>query len=143
MDGIIPQVADELFRHLARQERDVSRTMGAEYLSQFQVRVSFVEVWKGKAYDLLAATASGKPRHVELRDCQFNDGAFATTPDAVQCEVQSTIALLAAIARGSRRRAQQATGIHEHSSRSHAILTLCIEHRWQHSVACAAGSSRT
>lgn len=50
---------------------------------------------------------------------------------ARQENVDGVPQLLRLLAHGTKRRATAATGVHEHSSRSHAILTLALEHRWR------------
>ena len=48
LDGIIPQVASELFRQIKRQEQDASIMLGSRNLSQFKVRATYLEVFKEK-----------------------------------------------------------------------------------------------
>jgi hypothetical protein len=49
-------VASELFRQLHRHETDVAAVLGSTRgaFSAYEVRASYVEVYKGQLYDLLA-----------------------------------------------------------------------------------------
>ena len=44
--------------------------------------------------------------------------------------MRSGHALLELVARGASARATARTGVHDHSSRSHAVLVLAVEERW-------------
>lgn len=46
-------------------------------------------------------------------------------------KIKSCEHLLETVARGARARATAATGVHAHSSRSHALLVVSVEHRWR------------
>ena len=45
--------------------------------------------------------------------------------------IKSCEQLLDVVAAGARARATAATGVHAHSSRSHALLVVSVEHRWR------------
>ena len=46
-------------------------------------------------------------------------------------KIKSCEQLLDVVAAGARARATAATGVHAHSSRSHALLVISLEHRWR------------
>ena len=186
LDGVIPQVASDVFRRVARLEQESTRA-GAVAASRYQLRVSYIEVYQGRAFDLLATPAhahtqqGGAPAgtallhttppactrvplrvssapaprsvahhhsHVGGRGAGLGISSSSTTTADLpllytlgeQQSVYTTRELLALIARGAKHRATAATGMNDHSSRSHALLTLTLEHRWV--GATAATSSR-
>ena len=115
LDGAIPRIADELFLRIARAQADSGGCV------QFQVRACWLEVYEDLVYDLLPPQ-SEKRRPLEVRD--------SSAPDAQVLTVTSTSMLMDLIAQGSAQRACKATGIHDNSSRSHAVMTLTLERRW-------------
>jgi pimeloyl-ACP methyl ester carboxylesterase len=117
LDGVIPRIADELFLRISRAQADSGGSV------QFQVRATYLEVYEDNVFDLLSQPSRDeKRRTLEIRD--------ASVPAAQVEIVTSTGVLMDLIARGSSQRATQATGIHDNSSRSHAIVTLTLERRW-------------
>ena len=126
LDGVIPQLTDDLFIRAARLEADAA----AQSL-RFVVTASFVEVLEDRAFDLLSSPGGGavsarKPS-LDIRSL----GGRVVASGATEVPVSSTGALLLLVAQGAQARATRATGVHDHSSRSHAILTLAIERRWK------------
>jgi len=126
LDGVIPQLTDDLFIRVNRLEADAA----AQSL-RFVVMASFVEVLEDRAFDLLGNPGSGaatarKPS-LDIRSL----GGRIVAYGAAEVPVSSTSALLRLVAQGAQARATRATGVHDHSSRSHAILTLAIERRWK------------
>ena len=57
LDGIIPQVANEVFSRIALRQAQASRVLGNGF-SQYNVRISFVEVYTDKLRDLLVQTSN-------------------------------------------------------------------------------------
>ena len=128
-DGVLPLITTDIFRRVAQLEAE------AEEAGAYQLRASFVEVYRERVYDLLVdddrapgGAAAGQRQQLRLRE--LDDGSVRTE-GATEVPVRSTAQMLDCVARGSAARATAATGTHEHSSRSHAILTLTLEHRWQ------------
>lgn len=115
--GIIPRCTRFLYSRIA------DATQAAEGKVQFQVRASFVEVYNGRAYDLLSKTAR-KP--LAVRDTAEGDVDIA---DAVEVAVQSTEAVLRVLTLGAQNRATASTDMNLHSSRSHAVFILKVEQR--------------
>lgn len=117
LDGVIPRIADGLFLRIARAQTDSGGSV------QFQVRATYLEVYENNVFDLLSPPSRDEKRQtLEIRD--------GSVPAAKVERVTSTGMLMDLIARGSALRATKATGIHETSSRSHAIVTLTLERRW-------------
>jgi hypothetical protein len=129
LDGIIPQIADEVFRRTSQIQADSNHAM------QFLVQISFIEVYEDSAYDLLAPS-----NNKQNNNNSKNGGGFTRQPldirdfspvGAVQLTVSTTQSILDAIRLGSSRRITRATGIHDVSSRSHAIVIIKITKRWK------------
>jgi predicted esterase len=124
----LPLATGDIFRRVAKLE---AVAMQAGSSSQYQLRTSFVEVYRERVFDLLSPTKSrDKAERQQLRLREQDDGSV-TAEGVAEIPVRSIAEMLACVARGSATRATAATGVHEHSSRSHAVLTLTLEHRWR------------
>ncbi|GAB5369704.1 hypothetical protein AAMO2058_001428300 [Amorphochlora amoebiformis] len=135
LNGLIPQITSEIFRRIFAQKVDADRLLGAN-MSSFELRASYIEVYNGLTYDLLSREQKRKP--LQLRQEQSsNTSAISASiphvhaPDAITIRVDTLKQLMSIIRRGSQNRQTQKTGMNLHSSRSHAILTLTLEHRWR------------
>jgi len=130
--GVLPRAAGDLFRRIAQLENDAENAIGAGGFSAFEVRASFIEVHCENAFDLLGSTVTVS-RDVTgacpIRE-QF-DPPRVYAEGAREERVTSTAQLLQLVAKGASNRATAATGVHAHSSRSHALLVLAVEHRWR------------
>ncbi|CAK9018797.1 unnamed protein product [Durusdinium trenchii] len=130
-DGILPRAAAELFRRIARVESEAKAAIGAGGFSAYEVKVSFLEVYCENAFDLLSGpvSASRDPSGAcPLREA--SDGRVYAG-GAKEEKIKSCEQLLDVVAAGARARATAATGVHAHSSRSHALLVISLEHRWR------------
>ena len=129
LDGVVPQLCSELFRTFS------SQTKKGEL--EYQIHASYVEIYAHRVYDLLAPDPPGKagarpgPSGHGLPECALKetwDGEWQV--EGATCErVCSSAGLTALIERATLRRTTSSNSVHEHSSRSHAFLTLMIEHR--------------
>lgn len=122
-DGIIPLVVDELFRRTTAIEDATGHA--------FCVMAQYVEVYSGRVYDLLSEACSGsREPEFSLPLMESHKGAGGDEPKgATTIKVHTTKGLLELIAEASSRRATASNAMHEHSSRSHALLKLVIERR--------------
>jgi len=127
-DGMLPLAASEIFRRVARLEASAVTTT-----ERYQLRASFIEIHREKCYDLLGARAP-----LKLRE-GTDGGAYAE--GATRCLVLTVDALLDCVAHGAQQRVTAETGVHEHSSRSHAVLTLTLEKRWLASASAEGSAS--
>lgn len=130
--GILPRTAAELFRRIAQLEGDAAAAVGAAGHSGFEVRGSFIEVYCESAFDLLggAVSASRDPASAcNIREQLDPPRVYAE--GAREERITSVAQLLRLVAKGAANRATAATGVHEHSSRSHALLILTVENRWR------------
>jgi hypothetical protein len=119
--------------HLARAEREHRQP------PEFQVTVSFLELYNGAFYDLLDAdTANGstvdntqrQPSKIHIRDERLEDGTMQICVTNVhEATVTSVQQLMEQLRRGSMRRVTKSTDMNATSSRSHAVFTLHISHK--------------
>eukprot|EP00928_Gymnodinium_smaydae_P029107 TRINITY_DN22014_c0_g1_i1.p1 TRINITY_DN22014_c0_g1~~TRINITY_DN22014_c0_g1_i1.p1 ORF type:complete len:1108 (+),score=144.32 TRINITY_DN22014_c0_g1_i1:47-3370(+) len=131
-DGVLPQAASELFRRIARVESEAHQAIGAAGFSAYEVRVSFLEVYREYAFDLLAGSVSANRDPSGACAIREQPDPLRVYADgAVEEKVTSAAQLLSLVAKGAANRATAATGVHAHSSRSHALLIIALEHRWR------------
>lgn len=102
---------------------------------EFEVSVSFLELYCGAFYDLLApASFNDKgekiPSNVKIQDERGDDGTFSVrVSNVLQIEVATVQDLMERLRRGSMERVTKSTDMNASSSRSHAVFTLYITHR--------------
>lgn len=109
--GIIPRIIHDIFDTIKSKE-DWS----------FKVTVSFMELYQEQLYDLL----SDKQRSQSIVDIR-EDGKNIKIVGVTEKEVTNTQDTLECLTQGSTGRATGATAMNAHSSRSHAIFTICIQ----------------
>lgn len=108
--GVIHMAATDIFK-------DVENTPNREIV----VRVSYIEVYNEKVYDLFGGNTCLEVREDPKR------GVYAE--NAVQETVTDLDSLLSVLSSGEKNRAVAATRMNERSSRSHSILQITIESR--------------
>jgi len=129
--GSLPQAASSLLRKISRLEEGPSAPA-------FEVRLTFVEVFLNAAYDLLrkgdgdTTVRKNNLEPNERRPLKVRESQCGTVyaEGAQEVRVTSVRQLLKLVKVAAGRRTTKATGMHENSSRSHAILTLVLERRW-------------
>ena len=130
LDGIIPRVAEDVFKKIAAEESEFTCCMEAigevSSMSQYQIRISYIEVYNDDIRDLL-----GKEHPPEILSIRETNNGRVFVENCKEIEVNSTTDVMKVIKKGSARRATGRTNMNEHSSRSHAVLTMIIEHRWK------------
>ena len=137
LDGLIPQCARKIFQHISEQETS-AKALGA--VVEHRVTASYIEVFNGKAFDLL--THGGNKRApLKIRGGHGATDAYAD--GAVTQLVKTTHGLMVLIRLGSQRRQTASTGMNVHSSRSHAILSLSMERRWKKHSTSKISTSQT
>jgi len=87
----------------------------------FKVAVSFMELYQEQLYDLL----SDKQKSQSIVDIR-EDGKTIRIVGVTEKQVRDAQETLECLAQGSMGRVTGATAMNAHSSRSHAIFTLCI-----------------
>ncbi|XP_050460223.1 chromosome-associated kinesin KIF4 [Cataglyphis hispanica] len=108
--GIIPRVTHDIFERIKSKE-DWS----------FKVAVSFMELYQEQVYDLL----SDKQRSQSIVDIR-EDGKSIKIVGITEKEVINAEETLKCLTQGAMGRVTGATAMNAHSSRSHAIFTICI-----------------
>ena len=111
-DGILPRAAAAIFRAISSLE--------AEADAQYRLSATFVEVHREGVFDLLSTRSK-----LKVRDSKEGAGVEG----AASMRIRSTASLLKLVARGAAQRQTAQTGVHAHSSRSHALLALTLERR--------------
>ncbi|XP_071571504.1 chromosome-associated kinesin KIF4 isoform X3 [Temnothorax nylanderi] len=108
--GIIPRVIYDIFEIIESKED-----------WNFKVAVSFMELYQEQLYDLL----SDKQRSQSIVDIR-EDGKSIRIVSVTEKQVANAQETLECLAQGSTGRVRGATAMNAHTSRSHAIFTLCI-----------------
>ncbi|MED6239464.1 hypothetical protein ATANTOWER_006741 [Ataeniobius toweri] len=111
--GIIERVAQHVFLLLATQKNNES--------VEAMVRVSYMELYREELRDLLDMNTNYKELHI--RDDEKGNTVVVGAREMV---VTSAEELLSVVEMGNALRHTGATGMNEHSSRSHVILTLQV-----------------
>ncbi|KAL4179730.1 hypothetical protein AMTRI_Chr13g121520 [Amborella trichopoda] len=127
--GLIPQVMDALFNKI---ETLKSRT-------EFQLRVSFIEILKEEVRDLLDPASAGKsdtlnghagkvtvPGKPPIQIRETSNGVI-TLAGSTEIDVSTQKEMAACLEQGSLSRATGSTNMNSQSSRSHAIFTITVE----------------
>ncbi|CAK1367970.1 Kinesin-like protein KIP2 [Cercospora beticola] len=114
--GVIPLAITDIFSYI---RENPSR--------EFLLRVSYLEIYNEKIYDLLSQTTAGQTQEeIKLRE-DSRRGVYATP--LKEEIVQSPNQLLRVIARGDQARRTGSTQFNARSSRSHAVVQIVVESR--------------
>uniref|UniRef100_A0A8C7H7Y6 Kinesin family member 7 n=1 Tax=Oncorhynchus kisutch TaxID=8019 RepID=A0A8C7H7Y6_ONCKI len=113
--GIVPRAVAEVFKLL--DEND---------LSDFSVRVSYLEVYKEDFRDLLEVETASKDIHIR-EDDKGNIGILNF--NMRECEVEGLDEVLSLLESGNTARHTGATQMNPHSSRSHTIFSVHMDQR--------------
>ncbi|XP_011865378.1 PREDICTED: chromosome-associated kinesin KIF4 [Vollenhovia emeryi] len=108
--GIIPRIVCDIFK-----------TIESKTDWSFKVAVSFMELYQEQLYDLL----SDKQKSQSIVDIR-EDSKSIKIVGVTEKEVANAKETLECLTQGSMGRVTGATAMNAHSSRSHAIFTLCI-----------------
>ncbi|XP_020582732.1 kinesin-like protein KIN-4A [Phalaenopsis equestris] len=127
--GIIPQVMNALFHKIEN----------LKHHTEFQLRVSFIEVLKEEVKDLLDPGLAGKvePGNMHVAKIaipgktpiQIREGSngVITLAGSTEVDVRTKKEMIACLEQGSFNRATGSTNMNNQSSRSHAIFTITLE----------------
>ncbi|USW57747.1 Putative kinesin-like protein [Septoria linicola] len=114
--GVIPLAITDIFSYI---RENPSR--------EFLLRVSYLEIYNEKIYDLLSQASPGQAQEeIKLRE-DSKRGVYATP--LKEEIVQSPNQLLRVIARGDLARRTGSTQFNARSSRSHAVVQIVVESR--------------
>jgi hypothetical protein len=109
--GVIPNSFSQIFSHIAR-------TTDKQYL----VRASYLEIYQEEIRDLLC---KDQTKRLELKE-RADVGVYVKDLSSFVCKSIKEIEHVMTI--GNQNRSVGATNMNEHSSRSHAIFIITIEH---------------
>uniref|UniRef100_T1JZ75 Kinesin-like protein n=1 Tax=Tetranychus urticae TaxID=32264 RepID=T1JZ75_TETUR len=109
--GIIPNAFEHIFSHIARSTNQ-----------QYLVQSSYLEIYQEQVRDLLCKDQS---KRLELKE-RADIGVYVKDLSSFVCKSIKEIEHVMTV--GNENRAVGATNMNEHSSRSHAIFIITIEH---------------
>jgi len=115
--GVIPLAITDIFCYIRENP-------GREFL----LRVSYLEIYNEKIYDLLNQSTPGQVQQEEIKLREDSKRGVYATPLKEEI-VQSPNQLLRVIARGDQARRTGSTQFNARSSRSHAVVQIVIESR--------------
>ena len=118
--GVIPLAITDIFSYIRENPN-----------REFLLRVSYLEIYNERIYDLLSQSTPGQPggqpqEEIKLRE-DAKRGVYATP--LKEEIVQSPNQLLRVIARGDAARRVGSTQFNARSSRSHAVVQIVVESR--------------
>eukprot|EP00026_Physarum_polycephalum_P003420 Phypoly_transcript_03431.p1 GENE.Phypoly_transcript_03431~~Phypoly_transcript_03431.p1 ORF type:complete len:769 (+),score=259.97 Phypoly_transcript_03431:195-2309(+) len=112
--GVNLRALNELFR--------VAQERAADY--KFEISVSVLEIYNETIHDLLVKPAKGNVTPTKYEIKQGPNGMYV--PDLTSVQVHSAADVLRVMALGAQHRATSSTNMNEHSSRSHALLSVVV-----------------
>ncbi|XP_062064622.1 kinesin-like protein KIF27 isoform X1 [Lepus europaeus] len=108
--GIIPRAIQEIFQSISENPS-----------VDFDIKVSYIEVYKEDLRDLLELETSMKDLHI-----REDEKGNTVIVGAKECHVESADEVMSLLEMGNASRHTGSTQMNEHSSRSHAIFTISI-----------------
>ncbi|RMY53866.1 hypothetical protein D0865_05029 [Hortaea werneckii] len=115
--GVIPLAITDIFSYIRENP-------GREFL----LRVSYLEIYNEKIFDLLSQSTPGQVQQEEIKLREDSKRGVYATPLKEEI-VQSPNQLLRVIARGDLARRTGSTQFNSRSSRSHAVVQIVVESR--------------
>ncbi|XP_048769438.2 kinesin-like protein KIF25 isoform X2 [Ostrea edulis] len=108
-EGVIPRAARELFRLITEKQSGTHK-----------VEVSVLEIYNNDIRDLLSNDPSIK------HDINTSTDGSVSVPTLSSKQVDTVYDVMCLVQHGLRTRRESATMVHEHSSRSHLVVTLTV-----------------
>ncbi|KAK5122375.1 hypothetical protein LTR85_003959 [Meristemomyces frigidus] len=115
--GVIPLAITDIFSYIRENPE-----------REFLLRVSYLEIYNEKIYDLLSQSTPGQQQQEEIKLREDSKRGVYATPLKEEI-VQSPNQLLRVIARGDLARRTSSTQFNARSSRSHAVVQIVVESR--------------
>jgi centromeric protein E len=115
--GVIPLAITDIFSYIRENPN-----------REFLLRVSYLEIYNEKIYDLLSQSTPGQQQQEEIKLREDSKRGVYATPLKEEI-VQSPNQLLRVIARGDTARRVGSTQFNARSSRSHAVVSIVVESR--------------
>ena len=110
LQGIIPRIVQDIFNHIYSMDARI----------EFQIKISYFEIYLDKIRDLLDVTKTNLPVHEDKNRVPYVKGVterFVTTPEEV----------FDVISDGKSNRHIAVTNMNEHSSRSHSVFLINVK----------------
>lgn len=120
--GIIPRTSRYLFAA-------IHKLTSSSPSIQYQVRVSYIEVYNGRIYDLLRKNDNKSNNKLHSLNIRGDNQGNINVTDAVEIPVHNSLELENILIQGNQTRATAFTYMNSSSSRSHALLIMWIERR--------------
>jgi centromeric protein E len=120
--GVIPLAITDIFSYIRENPN-----------REFLLRVSYLEIYNEKIFDLLSQSTPGQQQQEEIKLREDSKRGVYATPLKEEI-VQSPNQLLRVIARGDTARRVGSTQFNARSSRSHAVVSIVVESRERTSV---------
>ncbi|XP_062585616.1 kinesin-like protein KIF25 isoform X1 [Saccostrea cucullata] len=108
-EGVIPRAARELFRLISEKQS-----------ATHKIEVSVLEIYNNEIRDLLSNDPSIK------HDINTSTDGTVSVPTLSSKQVDTVYDVMCLVQHGLRTRRESATMVHEHSSRSHLVVTLTV-----------------
>ena len=115
--GVIPLAITDIFSYIRENPA-----------REFLLRVSYLEIYNEKIFDLLSQSTPGQQQQEEIKLREDSKRGVYATPLKEEI-VQSPNQLLRVIARGDLARRTSSTQFNARSSRSHAVVQIVVESR--------------
>lgn len=122
--GVIPRALRSIFWAL----RTAKESSTKEHSFDYDVKVQFLEIYGDDIRDLLQTNPNDAPK------LSIRDGKKNVEPEVIGIkvqDVQNADDALLCLTRGTLRRVTRATSMNSESSRSHAIMTVLIEQKFE------------
>ncbi|XP_048448842.1 kinesin-like protein KIF27 isoform X1 [Rhincodon typus] len=113
LKGIIPRAIHEIFQNITENHN-----------VDFDVKVSYIEVYKEELRDLLELQSTSKDIHI-----REDEKGNTVIIGAKECEVETPDEMMSLLEAGNAARHTGTTQMNEHSSRSHAIFTMYLNQK--------------
>nr|KAG5694021.1 hypothetical protein BaRGS_002475 [Batillaria attramentaria] len=123
--GDISALTEEEYGVIPRALHQMFDTMATNTGVTYDVRVSYIEIYKEELRDLLDLEASSKDLHV-----REDDKGNTVIVGAREEQVESLDEVMSLLEAGSAARHTGSTQMNEHSSRSHSVFTVLIGQKW-------------
>lgn len=136
LDGVIPQIVDHALGRLSA-ERAQRAALSTAVAWNARLQASYVELYESAIRDLIRNDGDGRApvteENVDARPPAVREDANGVVflQGVTKETIESPEQLMRLVRLGSKRRAMGRNYCHEHSSRSHAVLTLYLECRWK------------
>ncbi|XP_067886127.1 kinesin-like protein KIF27 isoform X2 [Heterodontus francisci] len=113
LKGIIPRAIHEIFQNITENHN-----------IDFNVKVSYIEVYKEELRDLLELQSTNKDIHI-----REDDKGNTVIIGAKECAIETPDEMMSLLEAGNAARHTGTTQMNEHSSRSHAIFTMYLNQK--------------